>query len=171
MATALPRYLSSGSTPGLQTLHAARTSMHSAPLVAVSSSCCSLGSTSSLLPGGASRNLDTVVSKASASLHEYRQPDVCILSITVTKLYFCHVASDPHIHTTVNADLLRPFVQPSLCALRTGEHDYPLLGDPSRPIEVLLARRSGRGRPPRGGRPSYQYKVHFKNLDALYEPG
>jgi hypothetical protein len=52
--------------------------------------------------------------------------------------------------------------------LRFGEPDFPLVGDASRPIEVLLARRAGRGRPPKSGRPSYQYKVQFKNLDVLY---
>jgi hypothetical protein len=75
----------------------------------------------------------------------------------------------PHIHPRVNADLLRPFVQPSACSLRPGERDFPLVGDASKPIETLLARRSSRGRPPKDGRPSYQYKVQFKNLDALYD--
>ena len=75
----------------------------------------------------------------------------------------------PHIHPRVNADLLRLFMQPSACSLRTGESDYPLVGDANRPIETLLARRSGRGRPPRSGRPSYQYKVQFRDLDAMYD--
>ena len=75
----------------------------------------------------------------------------------------------PHVHPRVSANLLRPFVQPSTCALRFDEPDYPLVGDGSRPIEILMARRAGRGRPPQHGRPSYQYKIRFRNLDALYD--
>ena len=60
-------------------------------------------------------------------------------------------------------------MQPFACSLRTSEGDYPLVGDSNRPIEPLLARRSARGRPPQSGRPSYQNKVEFRDLDAMYD--
>jgi hypothetical protein len=60
-------------------------------------------------------------------------------------------------------------VQHTACSLRPGERDFPCVGDASRPIETLLARRSSRGRPPKDGPPSYQYKVEIKDLDALYD--
>jgi hypothetical protein len=75
----------------------------------------------------------------------------------------------PHVHPRVSADLIKPFVQPSACALRPGEADFPIVGDASRDIEVLLARAPARGRPPQKGRRSYQYKCRFKALDALYD--
>jgi hypothetical protein len=37
------------------------------------------------------------------------------------------------------------------------------------PIECLVARAAARGRPPRQGRRSYQYKCRFKTLDAHYD--
>jgi hypothetical protein len=75
----------------------------------------------------------------------------------------------PHIHPRVNADLIRPFVQPSSCALRPNESDVPLVGDADRPVQVLVARAPARGRPPIQGRRSYQYKCRFKDLDAHYD--
>jgi hypothetical protein len=65
----------------------------------------------------------------------------------------------PHVHPRVSADLIKPFVQPSACALRPGEADFPIVGDASRDIEVLLARAPARGRPPQKGRRIYQYNV------------
>jgi hypothetical protein len=75
----------------------------------------------------------------------------------------------PNVHPRVNAELLRPFVQPSSCAFRKHQSDYPLIGDATRPLESLVARASARGRPPRVGRRSYQYKCKFKHLDSHYD--
>ena len=77
----------------------------------------------------------------------------------------------PHAHPRVNAELLRPFVQPSSCAFRKGESDFPVLGDANRPIEDLIARAPARGHPPAAGRRSYQYKCRgrFEKLDAHYD--
>lgn len=75
----------------------------------------------------------------------------------------------PHVHPRVSADLIKPFVQPSACALRPGEADFPVIGDATRDIEVLLARAAARGRPPVNGRRSYQYKCRFRALDAHYD--
>jgi hypothetical protein len=74
-----------------------------------------------------------------------------------------------HVHPCVSADLIKPFVQPSACALRPGKADFPIVGDASRDIQVLLAHAPARGRPPQKGRRSDQYKCRFKALDALYD--
>lgn len=75
----------------------------------------------------------------------------------------------PHASDLVNADLLRPYVQPSSTPLRHAEDDFPPVGDPNRPIETLVARARARGRPPSHGRPSFQYRVRFKHLDSHYD--
>ena len=68
-----------------------------------------------------------------------------------------------------NADLLRPYVQPSSTPLRHAEDDLPTVGDPNRPIETVVSRARARGRPPASGRPSFQYRVRFKDLDSHYD--
>jgi hypothetical protein len=60
-----------------------------------------------------------------------------------------------HVHPRVSADVIKPFVQPSACALRKGEVDFPVIRDASRPIDCLVARAAARGRPPRQGRLSF----------------
>jgi hypothetical protein len=75
----------------------------------------------------------------------------------------------PHVHPRVSADVIKPFVQASACRLRPHEVDVPLVGDPDREIEVLVARAAARGRPPVKGRRSYQYKCRFSKLDAHYD--
>jgi hypothetical protein len=75
----------------------------------------------------------------------------------------------PHVHPRVSADVIKPFVQASACAFRPHEVDVPLVGDPSREIEVLVSRAAARGRPPVKGRRSYQYKCRFRKLDAHYD--
>lgn len=78
-------------------------------------------------------------------------------------------AKFPNANALVNADLLRPFVQPSSTPLRHAEDDFPLVGDPNRPIERLVSRARARGRPPAHGRPSFQYRVRFSDLDSHYD--
>ena len=75
----------------------------------------------------------------------------------------------PNVHPRFNAEVLRPFVQPSSCAFRKHQADHPVIGDASRPIESLVARAPARGRPPASGRRSYQYKCRFEDLDAHYD--
>ena len=75
----------------------------------------------------------------------------------------------PRVHPRMSADVIKPFVQPSACALRSGEADFACVGDASRDIEVSLARAAARGRPPSAGHRSYQYKCRFKNLDSHYD--
>lgn len=73
-----------------------------------------------------------------------------------------------HPSNSANADLLRPYVQPSSTPLQHDDDNFIPVGDPDRPTETLVARARARGRPPAHGRPSFQYRVRFKHLDSHY---
>ena len=91
-----------------------------------------------------------------------------IVSMHRPYVYVVDFDKFPHASNVVNADLLRPYVQPSSTPLRHAEDEFPTVGDPNRPIETLVARARARGRPPAHGRPSFQYRVRFKDLDSHY---
>ena len=89
--------------------------------------------------------------------------------VKVPRLYVYVVdfgAMFPNANALVNADLLRPFVQPSSTPLRHAEDDFPLVGDPNWPIERLVSRARARGCPSAHGRPSFPYRVRFADLDS-----